>query len=212
MAKVAVVTPDRAREVLSPPGFAGTGRVKCYLGGDRDPLHLHLHTLAPGEALGIGPQAADCVAYVWRGDVVAGGVALTAGSSAIVEHGEALALRAGSAEAQVLTFAAARADRQSRPGGHVHLLPGERVPRLESLPGSGGVGGGIHADSACPTCEVWLHENSFPGGTEYSPEAAARGIHSHSEDEIIFITRGEIRLGAELFPAGTAVGIAADTL
>ena len=45
-----------------------------------------------------------------------------------------------------------------------------------------------------------------------SPEQTARGIHSHSEDEVIFITSGAIRLGQKLFPAGTAVAIAAGTL
>ncbi len=99
-----------------------------------------------------------------------------------------------------------------RAGGHVHLLPAGRVPRAEELAGSTGVGGGMHADGQCPTCEVWLHENHFAPGPGFSPEAAAKGIHSHSEDEVIFITAGAIRLGAKLFPAGTAVAIAGDTL
>ncbi|MBV1687676.1 hypothetical protein KRR38_08300 [Novosphingobium sp. G106] len=65
----------------------------------------------------------------------------------------------------------------------------------------------------CPTCEVWLHENHFPGrATPMTPEEEKRGVHSHSEDEIIFVIDGEIRLGNKLYGPGTAVAIAADTL
>ena len=217
MPKVSVVTPDKAREVALPAGFAGTGRAgaraRCYTGGAGDPLRLHLHAVAPGEALRIGPLASDCVVYVWAGEVAAGGVALAAGSSAVVEHGEVLEIAgAGEGEAEVLTFAASAPAAHGRAGGHVHLLPASRVPRAEELAGSVGVGGGMHADGQCPTCEVWLHENHFAPGQAYSAEAAAKGIHSHSEDEVIFITAGAIRLGRKLFPAGTAVAIAADTL
>jgi hypothetical protein len=75
------------------------------------------------------------------------------------------------------------------------------------------VGGGIHADSGCKTCEVWLHENHFPGDRpQLTPEEEKRGVHSHSEDEIIFVTDGQIRLGTRLYGPGTAVAIAADTL
>jgi hypothetical protein len=71
----------------------------------------------------------------------------------------------------------------------------------------------MHADSGCPTCEVWLHENHFPGRTTpMTPEEEKRGVHSHSEDEIIFVVDGEIKLGNRLYGPGTAVAIAADTL
>ena len=94
----------------------------------------------------------------------------------------------------------------------MRLLPAERVPRMAAEPGSSGVSGGLHADSDWPGSAVWLHENHFPGGMELSPEQAARGIHSHSEDEIIFVTAGAMRLGQRLVGPGTAIAIAADTL
>src|SRR5579864_6491175 len=75
------------------------------------------------------------------------------------------------------------------------------------------VGGGMHADSGCTTCEVWLHENHFPAGRpQLTAEEEKRGVHSHSEHEVIFITDGQIRLGNKLYGPGTAVAIAADTL
>ena len=85
------------------------------------------------------------------------------------------------------------------------------VPRDDALTDTG-VRGGMHADSQCPTCDVWLHENGFPGAEPVSPEDLTVGVHSHSEDEIIFIVSGEIRLGRKLFPTGTAIAIPGDTL
>lgn len=212
MPKVAIVTPDKRRAANDTSGLTGSARLSAYLAGEKDPIHLHLARLAPGESLHIGPLDADGVAYVWQGAVAAGAAQLAAGSSAIVERGAQLELTgAGPQEAAVLIFAGSAAAAHGRSGGHVHLLPAENVPRAEALPGSLGVGGGIHADGQCDTCEVWLHENHFAPAEPPSPEQAARGIHSHSESEVIFITRGAIRLGQKLFPAGTAVAIAADT-
>jgi hypothetical protein len=214
MPKVAVVTPEKTHTVCQVAGYAGLREAVAYYDDEASPLHLHLHRIAPGQVLTIGPMATDCVAYVWRGAVEAGGWPMGQGSSLIVEHGETLEVKGGDAPADLLAFAAARPPAAPRQGGHVHLLPAERVPRMDNV--SGGdfpVGGGMHANSDCPTCEVWLHENHFPGGRpQMTPEQEKQGVHSHSEDEIIFVTDGEIRLGNKLYGPGTAVAIAADTL
>ena len=213
MARVAVVTPEKAMASALPAGFAGTGRAGAYCAGPGKPIHLHLVRLAPQEHLTIGPLSNDCAVYVWQGEVTVRGTGLAAGSSAIVERGACLTLTgAGPGEAQVLCFAGAEASPAPRPGGAVHLLPAAMVPRMAAEPGASGVSGALHADSACPGCTAWLHENHFPGGMAPPPEQAARGIHSHSEDEIIFVTAGAMRLGARLVGPGTAIAIAADTL
>ena len=209
MPKVRIVGEGQARAVAAAPGCAGTGEIVALLDGAA-PLHLHRHVLRAGDTLAIGPSPIDMLGYVWRGRVDAGGVALPAGSSVITEHGGAIALAAGDEGATVLVFAAAQPAGQ-RAGGHVHLLPAASVPRNPDL-GSPGVGGAMHADADCPTCALWLHENHFSGLPAMTPEIQARGIHSHSEDEIIFVTGGQIRLGNRLFGPGTAVAIAADTL
>jgi hypothetical protein len=69
------------------------------------------------------------------------------------------------------------------------------------------MGGGIHADAACPTCTVWLHENDF-----HCKNGTTVPLHSHSEDEIIFVTAGEIRLGNRRYGPGTALAITANTV
>ena len=197
MARVAV----RSREQV---------RGAAYFDGAGDPIHLHLHCLKPGESLVLNPGANDCAAYIWQGSVEAGGVELATGSSAIVGRGTSLALTGtGSQGAQVLCFAGS-AEQDGL--GTVRLLPTERVPRMAAQPGASGVSGGLHANSDWPGSTVWLHENHFPGGMELTPEQAARGIHSHSEDEIIFVTAGAMRLGGRLVGPGTALAIAADTL
>lgn len=214
MPKVAIVPLEKIHAVQAPAGFGGLAEALAYFDDAKSPLHLHLHRIAPGEALRIGPMTTDCVAYVWHGALSAGGWDMGRGSSLIVEHGQTLEVAAGDSPAELLTFRAAHAPGAPRAGGHVHLLPTERVPRLDDMGGGAApVGGGMHADSGCPTCEVWLHENHFPGGSvAVTALEQKRGIHSHSEDEIIFVTDGEIRLGNKLYGSGTAVAIAADTL
>lgn len=213
MPKVAIVTPGKRRPAPLPQGLSGSGRAEVYLSGDKDPIHAWLHRLGKGEKLTIGPMANDCLGYVWEGEVTAGGIRLGAGSSLIAEHGESVTIEgSGDGDALVLTFRGAGPASHGRAGGHVHLLPAERVPNAGELAGSAGVSGMMHSDSECETCSVWLHENHFGPSKPLPPEMVARGVHSHTEDEVIFIIRGSIRLGQKLFPAGTAVAIAGDTM
>ncbi len=91
-----------------------------------------------------------------------------------------------------------------RAGGHVHLLPNRIVPRAEKLSEAGTAGGALHADAHCPTCEIWLHENDFYTGDHETV------LHSHSEDEVIFVRDGAIKLGNQLYGPGTALAIGAN--
>lgn len=199
-----MVPRERAREL-------GQG-AQAWLDGPRDPLHLVGHYLAPGASLSLDAGPVDRVCHVWRGSVRAGGADLATGSTAIIEHGAALDLVALDEGATLLVFQAASSAHQTRAGGRVHLLPVSTVPRALATPGGSGVSGGMHADSACPTCEVWLHENHFPASDAPSREAEAGGVHAHTEDEIIFVTAGQIRLGNRLLGPGTALAVAANTL
>jgi hypothetical protein len=209
MAHVSIVPPERVRSVLLPPCYSGLEQAKAYFDG-KSSLHLHLLEIDGGQTIQIKQSSTDRVIYVWRGCIAAGDHVLQQGSSIIVEHGRALVIHGQDVESQVLVFAAADSASQSRAGGHVHLLPVERVPRIQSTGET--ASGGMHADSQCLTCEVWLHENSFPGRVTVSAEEVGRGVHSHTEDEIIFVTDGQIRLGSRMCGPGTALAIAANTL
>jgi hypothetical protein len=209
MARVSVVPRERAVAGKLPSGISGDATTAAYLEGPRAPLHLFIHDFGPGTSLEIGPRPVDCLAYVWTGEIEANGRPLVAGSSLVVEHGASLRLTGTKPGTQVLTFAAADPQLPSRDGGQVHLLPVDRVLRISPM--APGINGAMHFDSACPTCEVWLHESEFTPAF-LTPKNETRSAHSHTEDEIIFVTEGQIRLGNRLYGPGTALGIAAHTM
>jgi hypothetical protein len=204
MAKVKVVTFERSQPLAS---LAEAVESRAYLAGEGDPLHLLRHALASGAALRLQGDRADICAYVFEGSVTACGQVLTKGSSMIVEYGAQAELVAGFEGAVVLVFNQAERPAGARAGGHVHLLPRESMPCTHDLGTQNEMGGGIHADAACPTCTVWLHENDF-----HCTSGTVVPLHSHSEDEIIFVTAGQIKLGNRLYGPGTALAIAADTV
>lgn len=210
MAKVIVSEPQKAPQVAMPAGLRGQGRVFALVEPERFPLTLHRVDLEPGERFDVGPREADTVLYIWTGGVGSGGCSLPAGSSLIAERGASAVVQAGFEGASVFVFSSTEPGRGE--GGHVHLLPRARVPACERMSEQSDTGGAIHADSDCPTCEVWLHENHFAGADAPTPDEAARGIHSHSEDEIIVVLGGQMRLGGKLVGPGTALAVAADTL
>ena len=209
MPRVNIVGQDRLRSVSQAPGCVSDGTTHAWIDGAA-PIHLHRHVLDAGQGITIGPATDDCLAYVWQGRVEAGRTALPAGSSIIVEHGGTVRLNAGENEAVLVMFTAVSAPVQGA-GGHVHLLPNSQVPRNPDLGNAG-----RRWRHACrrhlPDLRGLAAREHLRRSARLSPEQAAGGIHAHSEDELIFVTSGQIRLGQRLFDAGTAIGIAADTL
>jgi hypothetical protein len=203
MARVSIATMDKAVAVPSSDGSPGVARCDLLTGASH-PIHLRVHELSPGAGMQVSAQDTDVALFVWRGSVSAGGAELGAMASAVVEHGASLQVVAGQDGASVAAFTM-NAQRPARDGGHVHLLPSERVPRTAALGGNEGIGGALHADAQCPTCSVWLHENSYAMADKETT------VHSHSEDEVIFVHTGSIRLGRRIYGPGTALAVAADT-
>lgn len=204
MPKISFAFADDAPIVAAPAGVLGEVETRAMFNRDGDPIHLYLHRLAPGAEVRFVGAPTDRAFYVWKGSITAGGASLGPRSSAIVEHGASLAATACGEGATLLAFAAKERGSEGRMGGHVHLLPRERVPRHDSIEGNR-VGMALHADAQCPTCQLWLHENDYPGAD------AETALHSHTEDEVIFVRAGTIRLGNRLCPPGTALAIAANT-
>jgi hypothetical protein len=212
MPKVLIRTVEQTTTTALPAGYAGTATSRRYFADQSAVLQLDAFEYRHSDTLQFGRCDIDRVAYVWSGAISALDHTLRAGSSFIVEHGCELQTHGEAENCAVLVFSAPTPNRQHRAGGHIHLLPTARVPRSVDLGGASGVAGGMHADAACPTCEVWLHENSFPGTSESQRMDAEAGIHSHTEDEIIVVTGGQICLGSRLYGPGTALAIAANTL
>jgi hypothetical protein len=194
-----------------PAGFSGEARACAYFSDVKDPLHLVLLEIERGKRLRVSSGGQHRTMFVWEGGIEGNGVPLDKGSSLIAEKGTTVEIVGVEPLSAILVFSAGRTPCDARPGGHLHLLPAAAVPRSDALGGASNLGGAMHANAACPGCEVWLHENAFFTGTDKRADSDA-GVHSHTEDEIIFVTDGEIRLGARLFPRGTAVAISAETL
>ena len=205
MPKVQIVTLDTARLVEEPAGSKGKIISHAFFDRERDSLHMHLHELQPGAKLEIDGSEHDDVVYIWRGAATAGDTRLEPRASMIVEKGASAEVTAAEEGASVLVFNMNGRPAQPREGGHVYLLPSERVPRVLDMGGGGVAGGALHADAACPSSEVWLHENDF------YQEGYEVAVHSHTEDEIIFVRDGNIKLGNRLFGPGTTLAIAANT-
>ena len=204
MAKVSLASVEKAAVVAPPEGALGSVEVRALFNRDSDPIHLYQYRMGPGATMRFCGTPTDCLIYVWEGAVDAGGATLGPRSSAIVEFGTSLTAIAHSEGAAVLAFSMKTRNPEDRVGGHVHLLPSERVPRVEAAGGKR-VGMALHADSQCQTCKLWLHENDYSNADEET------ALHSHSEDEVIFVRAGTIRLGNALHGPGTALAIAAHT-
>jgi len=204
MAKVSLKTIDKAPRTDPPIGSSGAIETRALFARAVDPIHAHAHKLAPGASLCIEGSPSDRVVYVWKGAVEAGGATLDAGSNIVAELGTALTVTAGDQGATLISFGTAAHLADGGAGGHIHLLPSDRVPRIQKTGGMN-VGSALFADSRCPTCRVWLHETEFRDGD------APIDIHSHSEDEVIFVTAGAIRLGNAVHGPGSALFVAANT-
>jgi hypothetical protein len=204
MAKVAVRTLEQAQASPVPAGATGDVTCRSFYAGDDEPLHLRCYEIGEGASLELRAEGAELCFFVWKGSVESTGTRMDEQASGIIEPGASLKLNGLKGGASLLVFNQ-RNGEAAKGEGRVLLLPAERVPRTFAMGGNEGVGGALHADAHEPTPRVWLHENEFK---EPDKETV---LHSHSEDEIIFVRKGGIRLGNRTYPAGTALFIAADT-
>jgi hypothetical protein len=170
---------------------------------DSAPIQLRMH-LMPGDAMIRWENSArGHLAYIWSGSVQAGARKLGAGSVLLIEHRASAEIKAEKEGAEIIVFNV-NPDSEPMPeraGGHVHILGAGQEPRVERMRGNESVGAALFADSRCPTCELWLHENSIHApGYPVHP-------HYHSENEVILVTAGEIVLGHRRYGRGTAIAV-----
>jgi quercetin dioxygenase-like cupin family protein len=87
----------------------------------------------------------------------------------------------------------------ARPDGHgVHVLGEHGVHHTERGPETPNEV--YYADSTCPTCRVTLLRNSAPPDTRVAS-------HTHSQDEIIFMLRGDVQMGRSSVVPGMGLAI-----
>lgn len=174
-------------------------------------LQLDLHSLSVGAVEHMKPAHTDRALFVWQGIIETCGHALEAGSSIVVESGAALEIDCLEGPTELLVFAAAPGIDvvRGRNRASVRILPVQNVPRYGDPLGGSCVGGALHADSTWPGCSIWLHENMVPAPT-VGADAEDLMVHSHSVDEIIFVTGGELWFGQRCVRPGGALAIAAN--
>ncbi len=198
-----------------PQGISGEGEIasRAMLDTPDRPLMVWQHDMAPGAALRLDRPASGHALYVRSGSVEAEGETLGEGGTVIAEHLCATALRAGAEGAVLLDFHAPDgcSEKPAKAGGHVHVIGKLGILRTgngkETDPADEASYSGIlWADAGCPTCDLWLHKSALRGHVSQTGS-----LHSHSADEIIFITRGEMLMGQRRLKPGTAVAIDGDT-
>ena len=191
--------PSRAAMVA-----AGEVETRGVIAGEGRPLLLWIHRLQPGATLTWDGPAQDHLVYVWEGAVVFERQQLGVDEAFVVEHGARGVAQCADRPATVLHFHRREDHPQpaSRAGGHTHVLAGARVMR--GVEPKTSIGRSLFADAACPTCEVWLHGNQLPPDLKVDR-------HYHTEDEIIVVTDGQIRLGRLGYGRGSVLAIDAET-
>jgi hypothetical protein len=160
--------------------------------------------LGAGAELRWSEQHGDEVIFVLEGGVEVAGERCEPNAAAVIEAGVAATARAlepsrivhfgpTSREAPIDgIYGAAPSE-----GRGVHVQRPDDASRVGSGEGPGAV---YYADSSCPTCRVAFFEVSCD-----APYVVAS--HTHSEDEIIRVTTGELRLGRTRVGPGMSVAI-----
>lgn len=175
------------------------------LGPDGFSLWMAELELPAGQALGLPEVHGDEVLYVLAGALRVDSAACPAGGAVVVESGAHPDVVATDG-AHVLHMGPT----DPRPAGPSLNGPLLRLPDRVHLVGPAGQfaarGPGRHAkyfaDSTCDGCRATLLYNARDGSHIAEP-------HSHSEDELIHLLAGEIRLGAHVVGAGDTLAIAA---
>jgi len=183
------ITGLRASRLMSPPDYS---------------LWLVLTELEPGATLTWTADHGDEALYVFEGELDVAGHRCPAGGAVIVEAGVPAVVTATTA-ARVGHYGSRLAEPPSggplgpaAPDGHrVHVVG----PRgISSWGDPQEVASRSLANAACPTCRISLFEVTRARPRPGRP-------HSHSADEIIYITGGTMQLGAHELGPGTALSI-----
>ena len=200
MRKIEIVNPDRSSP--SEPSITPQGRV---IGpGQSWPasppgasLWMTAVELASGSKLRFDRPHGEEALFVERGELVVDGRVCLPGSAVVIE-----AQAGPTTEARIPTrvlHMGAHDAGKGRVGAAVHRIGPRGV--YEAL--EPGRETRFFADASCPGCSLWLLFTARSFGYE-SP------VHSHSQDELIHVLRGQIRIGSLTAVPGSSVFITAD--
>lgn len=178
------------------------------LSDDDYSLFLAVSQLADGATLRFGADHGDDALVVLEGELAVDGRVCPSGGAIIVESGVPIEVRA----IGTTTIA--------------HYGPNEATPPSDGMYGPPAAEGHhIHvvgdkgwfyatddenyrsvwwADSRCPTCRISVFQ------VDHLTTGRREIAHHHTQDEIIYVYKGELRMGARVYPAGTAISIPAN--
>jgi quercetin dioxygenase-like cupin family protein len=155
-------------------------------------LWVRREQLAAGEELFHGDVHGDEAAYVRAGSIRYEGREVEAGGVVVIEAGVVATLTAGDDGATIVHFGpvdpqqpvdGAYGAPSAGPRG-VHLIGPRGLLAIEEP----GRSTRFFADSACDTCRITLFSTA-------RDDLYRSASHSHSEDEILYVLDGEIRVG-----------------
>ncbi len=198
MKLTAIAREDAAPSHAHPMGHTSRGIEDArLLTPPAHPLWLVDLVLADGGRLEWGTDHGDEAVYVLEGSAGIGGRTCPTGGAAVVEAGVATTLVA-EGNLHVAHFGSRHAP--GDPGHTVHVFG----PRGQWLSGRlEGVRATWFTDATCPTCRAAFF-------VVESPEQFRGPPHSHSQDEVIYLVGGGVRMGAHQYGAGTALSIPAN--
>lgn len=192
-------------------GMTITGKVSSrpvITGSDR-PLQLWEHVLQPDGRIDWQQPSLSHLLYVREGTADANGEQLTEDGSLIVASGASATLHAGDTPLTLLHFLPLQNSTDTvRTGGCVHVVNRKDAPYYtydSPETRTKFTDGVVFADSGCQSCGLWLHESRLPGSVPIQR-------HLHTEDEIIVVLDGCLKLGREELRTGDAVAIDANTM
>lgn len=208
MRKIEVVRPGRDGEWL--PFTAphcrvdGAARVRAASPASAS-IWMQQAELEPGARLLFDPEHGDEALYVESGELAFEGRVCGAGGALVIEAGAAPAVEVRRA-ARVLHMGPSDGRRAPRPesrapkpGPEVHVV-GPRGVFETREPGRDVR---FFADATCPRCSLWLLYTSRTTAYE-SP------VHTHTQDELVHVLHGDIRVGSLAAGPGETIFVAAN--
>lgn len=186
------------------PGITPAGAIESWgiVVGDECPIHLWKHVLGSRARLTICNSPVDHTFFVCSGSIRANGKVLIPQSVVVAEHHGNLELDVPGPSVTLLHWRRPENSEHGpkRGGGHIHIVGPEGLYEFKDERAVR-----VWADSACPTCETWLHcSRPFPPGSVEEP-------HYHTADEIIYVIGGSAIVGRRELGPGTAISIDANT-
>jgi quercetin dioxygenase-like cupin family protein len=209
MARIMLRSTEQAEPTRFPemPGLSTYGAIEArpLIQGGGLSLFLWHYELEPGAEIRFDKPDHSHLLYVWRGAIDAGGEPAGFDDIVIIERRGEVVIRATGGPAKLLHFySPVPSAKDAYARGQVIVRRKKELDR-HVYPQSKLT---LYADSSSDSCDIWFHSGETPDGMLDFVDQ----LHSHSQDEIIFVVSGSMLVGQRRVGTGTALAVAADTV